>query len=236
MKKDEHRLRLWTQQRHVTVPQLFFQTYKELHMSDDEALIVLHLLAFFEENVEFPTPQDLAARTCFVPNDISMKMQRLMQKGFVEITQGVDGSGRLFEKYSLAPLWSRIVRLLEQKEMQQQETSVKNEEGEIFALFEQEFGRLLSPMELETINTWFDQDGHTPAIIKAALKEAVLAGKISLRYIDRILFEWKKKNITSPKQIEQHSEQFRARQIKPVQSVAPTTTSGMFYNWLDERE
>ena len=70
---------------------------------------------------------------------------------------------------------------------------VKKEEGEIYKLFEQEFGRLLSPMEYETIGMWFDQDKHSSALIRLALKEAVLSQKLSLRYIDRILFEWKKK-------------------------------------------
>lgn len=237
MNEEYNRLRLWTQQRHVTVPHLFFQTYKDLQIADDEALIVLHLLAFFEENVEFPTPQDLAARTSFMPNDISLRMQRLLQKGVVEITQGIDAKGVIFEKYSLAPLWERIIRLVDQKMMQQQETSTQHEEGEIFALFEQEFGRLLSPMEIEMVNTWFDKDRHTPAVIKAALKEAVLAGKLSFRYVDRILFEWKKKNITSPKQIEQHAEQFRTRNMQAAPTLEPPkTTPGMFYNWLDERE
>lgn len=115
----------------------------------------------------------------------------------------------------------------------------KNEEGEIFSIFEQEFGRLLSPMELETISMWLDTDHHSPAIIKAALKEAVLAGKISLRYIDRILFEWKKKNITSIKQVEKHSEQFH-KNIKPVmnekQIKNDNTQKVSFYNWLEERE
>ena len=68
-------------------------------------------------------------------------------------------------------------------------------EGEIFKLFEQEFGRFLSPMECESISMWLDDDGHSVEIIRAALKEAVLAEKMSLRYIDRILFEWKKKNV-----------------------------------------
>ena len=76
-----------------------------------------------------------------------------------------------------------------------EEQKDKDDEGEIFTLFEQEFGRLLSPMECETITMWLDDDGHTVEIIKAALKEAVLAQKLSLRYIDRILFEWKKKRV-----------------------------------------
>ena len=136
------------------------------------------------------------------------------------------------------PLWERTMQLLDQKAQIRQDSVTKNEEGEIFSLFEQEFGRLLSPMELETIGMWLDNDGHSPAIIKAALKEAVIAGKVSLRYIDRILFEWKKKNITSVKQIEKHAEQFRTRSTQPVQPVSqqPTTKQVSFYNWLDERE
>lgn len=237
MTKDYNRLRSWTQQRHVTVPHLFFQLYKELNISDDEALIIMHFLGYFEEGIEFPTPQDLAVRTHFQPNDISLKMQRLMQKGFLEITQGIDEGGKIFEKYSLFPLWEGILQLLEQKEQKNGEMAAKNEEGEIYSMFEQEFGRLLSPIELETIGMWLDKDGHSPAIIKAALKEAVVASKVSLRYIDRILFEWKKKNITSTQQIEKHAEQFRSRSIQPVQpQPAQTATNGMFYNWLDERE
>lgn len=237
MNAEYNRLRLWTQQRHVSVPQLFFQLYKELNVADDEALIILHLVSYLEEGIEFPTPQDLANRTSFMPNDISMKIQRLMQKGLLEMTQGIDENGKISEKYSLFPLWERIMQLLDQKTQMQSDLATKNEEGEIFSLFEQEFGRLLSPMELETIGMWLDHDGHSPAIIKAALKEAVVAGKVSLRYIDRILFEWKKKNITSVKQIEQHAEQFRTRSTQPVQQASQQPTkSGIFYNWLDERE
>ncbi|MFF5995484.1 DnaD domain-containing protein [Lysinibacillus sp. KU-BSD001] len=237
MNNDYNRLRSWTQQRHVTVPHFFFQTYKELGILDDEAVLIMHLLSFFEESIDFPTPEDLAKRTSFTANDITIRIQRLLQKGFLEITQGVDNNGMIFEKYSLYPLWERIMQLLDQKAMAKSEMSAKNDEGEIFMMFEQEFGRLLSPMEIETISMWFDKDGHTPAIIKAALKEAVVAGKISLRYIDRILFEWKKKNITSVKQIEQHAEQFRSRSVQVVQPAhEQPVKSGMFYNWLDERE
>ncbi|GAA3327383.1 hypothetical protein GCM10020331_067100 [Ectobacillus funiculus] len=48
---------------------------------------------------------------------------------------------------------------------------------------------------------WQDQDHHTPVIIQTALREAVLSGKLNFRYIDRILFEWKKK--TGSKTVEQ---------------------------------
>lgn len=230
---------MWIEQGNVSIPKLFFQYYKALKISDDEALLLLHLLAFHSEQNDFPTPGDLVERINFTENEISLKLQRLMQKGFIEITQGIDGNGIVYEKYSVYPLWERILDYIEASSLQHELEAEKNEEGEIFTTFEQEFGRLLSPMEIETISMWLDTDRHSPAIIKAALKEAVLAGKISLRYIDRILFEWKKKNLTSVKQVEKHSENFHSK----TTAVLPKTTTMQeknnkvsFYNWLEERE
>ena len=242
MNNQFNRIRIWTEQQQITVPQLFFKHYNEMKIQDDEALIVLHLMSFAQEGVDFPTPNDLLARTNFQMIVISQILQRLMQKGYVEISQSTDDSGRIVEKYSLYPLWERLLDLLQSKEMQSQVKTQKIDEAKIFQLFEQELGRLLSPIEIETIGMWMDIDHHTPEVIKAALKEAVLAGKVSLRYIDRILIEWKKKNIKTPQQIEQHSEQYRKHTMQPpVQQrqhnpQQPQTKKAPFYNWLEERE
>lgn len=237
-----NRIRVWAEQGNVAIPQLFFQFYKRLNIADEEALIVMHLLAFQDEGTHFPTPNDLTERTHNQANQISFVLQRLMQKGMLEITQGVDTSGRLTEKYSLYPLWERILDEIESAEKAQHSTTQKLDESAIFQMFEHELGRLLSPIEIETIGMWLDVDKHSPDIIKAALKEAVLAGKVSLRYIDRILFEWKKKNITSIQQVEKQSEQFRQRMPKPAakqqpaDSTSPAVKKVSFYNWLEDRE
>lgn len=238
MSHNNQRLRMWTEQGNVSIPQLFFQHYKELKIADDEALLLLHLFAFHGEGNDFPTPNDLAKRLHFTENEISVKLQKLLQKGFLEIIRGINDAGKLYEKYSVYPLWERILDLLESTEIDKEDESVKNEEGAIFSIFEQEFGRLLSPMEIETISMWIDVDRHSVAIIKAALREAVLAGKISLRYIDRILFEWKKKNITSVKQVEKHTEQFHQKTtvVQPKQTTPDNAPKVSFYNWLEERE
>ena len=242
MKNAFNRIRVWTEQRNITIPQYFFQHYNELKIQDDEALILLHLMSFQQEGIDFPTPNDLVMRTNFQMMSISQILQRLMQKGFVEISQSTDTAGMITEKYSVSPLWERLLDLLEQKQQQAKETISKLDEATIFTLFEQEFGRLLSPIEIETIGMWMDVDQQTPEIIKAALKEAVLAGKVSFRYIDRILMEWKKKNIKTLQQVENHSREYR----KHTTTAAPTTFTQQdqqvqkkkvsFYNWLEERE
>lgn len=80
----------------------------------------------------------------------------------------------------------------------------------IFQLFEQEFGRPLSPMEYETINGWLDQDGYAEELIRFALKESVFAGKLHFRYIDRILLEWSRNRVTNVEEAKLHAQKFRA--------------------------
>ena len=76
MSTNNNRLRTWTEQRMIQIPQLFFQFYKELNIEDDEALIVMHLLAFRMEGNDFPTPNDLMNRLTMPGNDITSRLQR----------------------------------------------------------------------------------------------------------------------------------------------------------------
>src|SRR5699024_12314269 len=93
-------------------------------------------------------------------------------------------------------------------------TSHEQEEGHLFLWFEQEFGRPISPFEIETINVWLDEDKMQPNLIKAALREAVLMGKLNFKYIDRMLREWQKKGIRSVKQAKEVSRSFRTDNAK----------------------
>lgn len=80
---------------------------------------------------------------------------------------------------------------------------------DLFTVFESEFARPLSPMEYETIVGWLDQDKYSDSLIMTALKEAVFAGKVHFRYIDRILMEWQRNRITTPEEAKAYTERFR---------------------------
>ncbi len=229
------RLRLWTEQGNVTISQLFFQHYKKCGIQDDEAMLILHMLAFIETGNHFPTPDDLVNRSHFPSEQVSRHMQRLFQKGYLSIQQRYDDQGVLFEAFSFHGLWNRIIDLVIAENSAETKMTQKDQEGEIFRLFEQELGRFLSPMESETIAMWMDQDQQSPELIRAALKEAVLAQKMSLRYIDRILFEWKKKNVKTLQDVEKQASQFR--NVPERTGTQPQRTNKVpFYNWLEERE
>src|SRR5699024_5904300 len=93
-----------------------------------------------------------------------------------------------------------------------------------------ELAESLSPFEIETINAWLDEDEIIPSLIKTALRESVLMGKLNFKYIDRILREWKKKGIHSVEQARNAGKAFQ----KPAanQNVQKRDTS-FYYNWLE---
>ena len=72
----------------------------------------------------------------------------------------------------------------------------KEKEITIYDKFEKEFARTLSPMEYEIIGAWIDNN-YSEDVIELALKEAVYNGVSNLKYIDKILSEWKKKGVKS---------------------------------------
>lgn len=232
--KQPDRLQTWIEKGNVHISQLFFQFYKELKISDEEAMLLMHAQAFQQAGNHFPTPDEIGARMMCSQKSVTTMLQKLMQQGFIAIEQET-ANDILTENISLQPLWDRLLDCVDQEEYQEKIHSQKEMEGQVFQLFEQEFGRFLSPMEIETISMWMDQDGHTPAVIRMALKEAVISQKMSLRYVDRILFEWKKKNIKTSSEVTKHAATFREKNIQIQPSTDNTAKKVKFYNWLEDR-
>jgi DNA replication protein len=211
----------------VSVPYALLRTYRALKLTDTEGMLLLQLLAFRQlEQNEFPTIEQLQERIGSSSAIVGQAVQKLMKQGFVSIDEVVDPvTGVQSEKYNLSGLFHKIGALLAAGEipLRQESTtpaativSAKDVSAQtssaplsLFALFEQEFGRPLTPMEIETINGWLDQDRYAEELIRFALKESVFAGKLHFRYIDRILLEWSRNRVTNAEEAKLHSQKFR---------------------------
>ncbi len=198
----------------VTVPGILLREYKRLGLSENEMMLLLQLIQFRQEGVAFPTALELSGRMTLSTEMITSMVQQLMNRGFLDIeTSGAPGYGE--ESLSIQPLYEKLQDLLQANVKVNHQSSLdlleKKDSKNLFSLFEQEFGRPLSPIEYERIACWIDEDMHREELIREALREAVLAGKFNFRYIDRILFEWGKNNIRSLQDLTVHREQFRNR-------------------------
>ncbi|HGC8547404.1 TPA: DnaD domain-containing protein [Streptococcus agalactiae] len=86
----------------------------------------------------------------------------------------------------------------------------KDREETIFHFVENEFGRLLSSMEIETIRTMIKENNHD--LIKEAIKRTKLQGKTNLNYVRGILRNWRDDNITTIEQIEAKEKSRKSKQ------------------------
>lgn len=215
----------------VSVPYALLRTYRALKLTDTEGMLLLHLIAFRQlEQNDFPTIEQLQERMGASPAIVGQAVQKLMKQGFITIDEVFDPtSGVQSEKYNLIGFYQKMGVLLAAGELplrsgnagdigsDQPSASSRVEPtitaaaapNNLFVLFEQEFGRPLTPMEYETINGWLDQDRYADELIRFALKESVFSGKLNFRYIDRILLEWNRNRVTNVEEARLHAQKFR---------------------------
>src|SRR5690625_3751216 len=217
-------------QNQLQIPIQLISNYKELGLSETEVMVILQIHRFSHGNNDFPTPEELSSYLTINEKECSEILRKLIQKNLMNINQTENQKNQLCESYCLNPLWQKLFHIEDSSE--DSEYNI----GTIFILFEQEFGRPLSPFEIEMVNAWLDEDEISPALIKAGLRESVLMGKLNFTYIDRILRDWKKKGISSVDEARESSRAFRERQsrkqVQPKQSTNKVDQS-LYYNWLE---
>ncbi|PEL11701.1 DnaD domain-containing protein [Bacillus sp. AFS017336] len=229
----------WIQLGNISIPNILLSSYSSFGISEEELVMILQLYSFQQQGHTFPTPTQLAQIMSINEQKCMEVIRELLKKGLLEITEEIDDHNLRCEAYSLAPLWLKLINHNEKNDQQPIEAPtfpsiIEQAEESIYSVFEKEFGRLLSPFEIETLTMWMDQDDHNEKLIKTALKEAVISGKLNFRYIDRILFEWKKNGIKQVEQAINYSKHFRKKETREPQNETKYTGSIPFYNWLEK--
>lgn len=141
------------------------------------------------------------------PQAISSWINNLKDKGYVDIEYVY--KGKMIEKRII-----RITQKLNQRYQHiligyQQNFKENKEEEEyigesIFEYIEKNLGRVLSPIEFEIISSW-DYDNE---IIKLAVKEAILHNAKTIKYIDRIIFNWKQNKVETIEDATKYLDEF----------------------------
>jgi len=85
----------------------------------------------------------------------------------------------LFEK--LSEIWA-CVRVRENERIRKMLEKEHGTAVNLYSIFENEFGRPLSPMEVEQINLWSTKLSSN--MVLEALRKAVMMGKHNFKYID----------------------------------------------------
>jgi DNA replication protein len=200
----------------IFIPRILLENYSSLGLSSDELIIIIYLL----NNKDYTfNPQDISAELKKPLNDVLKLVNDLSEKGMMAINVVKKGNIRE-EVYDFNLLYQKLGFIVINGEQDK-----KEEQTTIYSTFESELGRTLSPMEYEIISTWLDGE-YTEELIIAALKEATFNGVTSLRYIDKILYEWKKKGIKTTLDVEASRKTFNNKKEEPKKLFD--------YDWLND--
>ncbi len=190
---------------------------QNLKLSLDEFL----MLVFFDNNYSKVFDLNLVCQTININEKTALDtFNSLMQKKLITLKTVTDSSGRMNEEVSLDGIYEFFQNNFEQVVKEETKT-------DIYTVFEKEFGRTLSSMDLEIINGWL-ATGTTEEMVLGALKEAVYNGVTSLRYIDKIIYEWGKKGFKTMADVKVHLEK-QKEDNKPTKNLFD-------YNWIEDDE
>ncbi|MFW8053610.1 DnaD domain protein [Vagococcus fluvialis] len=221
----------------TSVSNLLIKHYKKIGMSDREFLFYLQLLNYNQQGNPFPD-LSVISETMDVPvDDLFQSLQQLIDKGFIKIETKVNKQGQQEDRYDLFLIYDKLSSYLEQQETKKEEIQKENKVVELYRNFETEFGRPLSPIEFETIQNWLMVDSYDIELIQLALREAVLNQAYSLKYIDRILLAWERKNLTSKDQIQKDQKKRLAKIETSQQEESEEELPHIpLYNWLNPNQ
>lgn len=170
---------------YVTLPYMIFRKYREYGITDIDLLVILHIISYQQIEKNFPILSELESRMELDKEQIAAILQKLFASGLIMQTEN---------RISIRPLIEKMVGLSDNNDIL----------VSVFTRFEEEFGRLLSPLEYEQITRWLDEDHYAEWLIIEALRESVLAGVYNFRYVDTILREWERANIKTEAQLSEH--------------------------------
>ncbi len=162
---------------------------KRLNINMNEFLLLLYFMNFSC----VLDLEDIKDKVSLTNNEVLEAYSSLLSKALIEVKMEKI-NGKIEERILLDSLYNKLILDEPKKEIK----------TDIYAKFESEFARSLSPIEYETITNWIN-NGVKEEVIESALKEAVLNGVTSLRYIDKIIYEWTKK-ASSPKYDDDYEE------------------------------
>ena len=189
---------------------------QKLNLSLNEFL----MLIFWDNCYTKSFDLELICQTLNFKESVALEtFNSLMQKQLISLDTTKDLDGRMLEEVSLKGVYNYLGENIESEVK-------KNETTDIYNIFEKEFGRTLSSMDLEIINGWLTT-GTSEEMVIGALKEAVYNGVTNLRYIDKIIYEWGKKGFKNMDEVKVHLENRKEE----------TKSADLFdYNWLDDDE
>ncbi|MBK0040214.1 MULTISPECIES: DnaD domain protein [Leuconostoc] len=192
----EQRLQQYIQAGNSSISNELLLHYQDIGLDNDD-LVLYFQVQRIQDRGDQATPAAVAQIMHTTEKVVIQRLQSLIKRELMQVKGGAIKT----EVYDFTPLFDKLLggTIVEHSELLSDGKSTRRQ---IMQTLESEFGRPLSPMEMQTISHWFDQDHFEPVMMMLAIQEAVANNARSLRYIETILTNWQRDNITTPQAAE----------------------------------
>ena len=197
---------------------VFLKESLKHNLSLNEFLVLMY---FDNETEMIFDVKKVAKAICISDKEVLNAFGSLLDKKLITLNSVKNENGKLADKVSLDNLYNGIKDNAKKAEKD-------GKKQDLFTKFQESYGHSLSGMDYEIINAWLT-NGFSEELILGALAEANYNGVSSLRYIDKILYEWQKKGFKKMDDVDNH---LKNRSNKTEENLYETMV--MEYNWLDE--
>lgn len=203
----------------IVLPRFLFNYYLRLGITAEELIILIFVIDEGDKVVY--DPESISNSLGMDKYKVMELLNSLNEKKIISITVEKNSDGKSAEFISLDLLYSKIMGLIVDKKNENKNL----DNSDLFSVFESEFGRTISPMECQVIKGWVD-DNFSHELILEALKEAIYNGATSLRYIETVLYTWRKKGYKTKQDV--FASKDRMRESKKEEKEV------FYYDWLND--
>ena len=209
----------------VVIPMYLLSKYKELQININEFIFLMYIHAC--GNKSLFNPVKYSEELNIELNEIMELMDMLGEKGLIKIDVLKNDKDVLEEVVVLDGFYNKIEMLII-GDASNKEDQLKDE-SKVYSYIENQFARTLSSIDYEIIRTWFDSNYNEDLII-AAVDETVANGVSSLKYIDKILYDWSKKGIESVNDL----EKYKNKSLSNKKELDDDIDIDIVEDWLDD--
>lgn len=205
----------------IILPRYLFNNYVRLGITTEE-LIILIFVIDRGDKAEY-NPEAISNALCIDKYKVMELLNSLSEKQIIDVVVEKNSNGRREEYISLDLMYKKIINIILDNEENKSFDS-----GDIFSIFESEFGRTISAMECQIIKGWID-DKFPKDLIMEALKEAIYNGVTSLKYIETILYNWRKKGYKTKEEVRNaKNKHYESKKIEKEEKEI------FYYDWLND--
>ena len=189
----------------IVIPLYILKYFKKLNITMDEFIFLMYLYNK-QDNLDF-NPEKISLDLNIDIMEVMGYISTLTDKGYLNLQVKKTDNNLLEEVIDLSSFYEKISILL----INNEEIETNNSKG-ILSFVEKELARPISSLEIQMIEGW-KNNNISDELIKEAIRLALNDGVYSLKYIDKILIDWKNhgykdvndvKNTKQDKQIEEN--------------------------------